>query len=695
MGAMEQGASAIQTRARSQAMIVLIAVAIAFPSIVLMRGEGGAWGARIITFVETLILAGWAPVLYLIAGAGYGRLIRRWIPAGAGRWCIELGFGLTALLSLTHLVGMLGFLTSVSAWLIAGIGAVLWLPSLGGLRLSSPVERVSPIHVAIVCGGMLALVMACNPPGVLWGSEYGGFDALSYHLQLPREWIEQGQVWPSDHNVYSYLPSYIESAYAHIALMMGDGMHADNGRAMISAQLLSAFMLILGAGCIGELARTTCTRVLPDADANLAGRIGTALAFGTPWLMVVGTLAYNEIAVVLLGSSALVVAMRTDIETWKRAILCGFIVGGACSCKPTALFMLAPSVGIVLLACSLRKQWVNATLGCVVVGAMTISPWLIRNELATGNPVFPQMHALFGDGHWSEAQHAIYASAHAFDGSILDRFMMLVVPDANGVDHVSRFRGLTNGQWGLTPVLGLIGLVGMLVVMRTHRAGFVALLVVGVPIGAWAMLTHVQSRFLIPLAPSLIVLGSLLIVRIANQPAREAGAKIVCIAALMWSIGHALIQNRGNPFVVFDLGPGYAMGVYDIDPMPWTGALNRIAHGDDTIYLLGDATPISVIGDVRYNTVYDDWLIANAMETHPNDPGSWTQYLRDEGIDLVVVSFSEIDRYARSGWVPDSVDPDRLIVWIDSLGSPIEVWSDPSSQIPIRAIFRLTQTPTP
>lgn len=673
----------------------MIAVAILFPAIVLMRGEGGPWVARVITLVETLILAGWAPALYLIAGAGYGRLIRRWVPAGLGRWSIELGFGMTALLSITHLMGMLGFLTSVSAWVITGIGVVLFFPIIKELRSASPIERVSPIHIAIVCGGMLALVMACNPPGVLWGSEYGGFDALSYHLQLPREWIEQGRVWPSDHNVYSYLPSYIESAYAHIALLMGEGIHAGNGRAMISAQLLSAFMLIVSAGCIGELARTTCTRVLPDADANIAGRIGTALAFGTPWLMVVGTLAYNEIAVVLLGSSALIVAMRSDIETWKRAILCGFIVGGACSCKPTALFMLAPSVGIVLLACSPRKHWIVATLGCVVVGAMTIAPWLIRNELATGNPVFPQMHAFFGDGHWSEAQHAIYASAHAFDGSIVDRFLMLVVPDADGVDHVSRFRGLTNGQWGLTPLLGLIGLVGLLVVMRTHRAGFVALLVVSVPIGAWAVMTHVQSRFLIPLAPSLIVLGSVLIVRIANQPAREAISKFVCIGALMWSIGHALVQNRGNPFVLFDLGPGYAMGSYDIDPLPWTGALNRIASEDDTIYLLGDATPISITSDVRYNTVYDDWMIADAMDAHPNDPVAWTRYLRDEGIDLVVVSFSEIDRYARSGWLPESLDSDQLIVWIDSLGSPIEVWSDPNTQIPIRAIFRLTETPTP
>ena len=696
MVAMEQDAATKVTQTRAQALAALTAVAIAFPAVLLMRGEGGPWFARVITLVETLIFAGWAPLLYLIASAGYGRLIRRWIPKRTGRWCIELGFGLTVLLSLTHITGMLGFLTSISAWVITGIGIALFLPVHKELKGSFSTERVTLIHIVIVCGLMLALVMACNPPGILWGSEYGGFDALSYHLQLPREWIEHGRIWPSDHNVYSFLPSYMEGAYAHIALMMGDGMHADNGQALISTQLLSAFMLILAAGSIGELARLTCDRIVPDADARLAGRIGMALAFGTPWLIVVGTLAYNEIAVVLLGSAALIVAMRADIETWKRAVLCGLIVGGACSCKPTALFMLAPSVGIVLLACSPKKHWIVMSMVCVVVGSLTIAPWLIRNELATGNPVFPQLHGIFHDGHWNETQHAIYASAHAFGGSILDRFMMLVVPDANGIDHVSRFRGFTNGQWGLIPALGVFGALGLLFTMKTHRAGFVALLALGGPIIAWAMLTHLQSRFLIPLAPTLIVLGSVLIVRIPNRPAREAVAKITCISVLMWSIGHALVQNRGNPFVLFDLGPGYALGEYEMQQLPWTAALNRLAGEDDTIYLLGDATPIYIRGDVRYNTVYDDWMIAEAIESNPNDPKAWTQHLRNRGVDLVVVAFSEIERYARSEWLPDPVDPDRLIVWIDSLGSPIQVWSDPQTQIPIRAIFRITpDTPTP
>lgn len=666
---------------------VLILIALAFAGVLLMRGQGGPWSARAIAIIDTLLNAAWAPLIYLLAGAGFGRLVGRWVPLGRGRWGIELGFGLTLLLSITHLIGMLGLLSTLSAWVITGTGLLLFLPRLKEQDISSD-DEVKPIHIAIACGITLTLLMACNPPGALWGSEYGGFDALSYHLQLPREWIEQGRIWPSEHNVYSFLPSYVESAYAHMALLGGGGMHADGARAAMSAQLLSALMLILSAAAIGDLGRVACARLLPEADELLAGRVAAVLTLGTPWLLVVGTLAYNEIAVVLLGACALLAAMHTETAPWKRGVLCGLIVGGACSCKPTALFLLAPSVGIVLLACTARRQWVVATLACCVAGALTIAPWLIRNELATGNPVFPQLAGVFGPGHWSEAQHAVYAAAHSFDGSLLDRFAMLTLPDADGVNHVSRFRGFTNGQWALTPLLGFAGLVSLLASRSTRRAGLVAGLVLGVPISAWAVLTHLQSRFLIPLAPVLIVLGSVAIARIGSTPLRRALTRIVALIAVLWSTGLALVQNQGNPFVFLDLGPDLWLGEVEVEGEPWTATLNRYSGEGDTVYLLGDATPFYVRGDVRYNTVYDRWLIEDAIERHPDEPGRWSGMLAARGVDIVVIALSEIDRYARSGWLPESIDPDRLVEWIDGLGEAVMVWRDPRG-VPMRAVYRL------
>ncbi|MFG0298439.1 MAG: hypothetical protein ACF8K1_02415 [Phycisphaerales bacterium JB047] len=676
-----------------RALVGLSCIGLLFVGVLLMRGMGGPWSARAATVLLTLIESGWAPLLYLLSALGLGRIARSWAGSGNGRWMIELGAGLTIAMTLTHLLGITGMLNPYTAWCITGLGLAMLSPALmrRGSINAAPCT-LTPLNAVVVCGGLLALVMACNPPGWLWGSEYGGFDALSYHLQLPRDWIEQGRIWPSEDSVYSFLPSGIESVYMHLSLLMGGGMLDHNARPALSAQILSALMLILSAATIGALTRASMERVMPQSDARVGATLGAVLTLGTPWLLVVGTLGYNEIAVVLLGSCTLLVAMRTDIDAWKRAVLCGLIVGGACSCKPTALFLLAPTVGVVLLASMPKRHWISATLLCCIVGALTIAPWLIRNELATGNPVFPQMRGVFGDGHWNDAQHAIYKAAHTFDGSVLDRFALLVLPDPDGIDHVSRFRGLTNRQWGPTPLLGLIGLLSLLLVRSTHRAGALACAALLLPIVAWAMLTHLQSRFLIPLAPILIVLGAMGIARIANQPARMALSRVVGLMALMSCTALAMVQQQGNPFLMLDLGPALSLGELEIDGAPWTATLNQITNDDEAVYLLGDATPFYVQGDVHYNTVYDRWLIEDAISAYPDDPQRWTGVLQEAGIDVIVIGFSEINRYARSGWLPESIDPQQLIEWIDSLGEPIQVWSSTPDIPPIRAVYRIHET---
>jgi hypothetical protein len=678
-----------------RAVLALALIGMLFVGVLISRGEGGPWSARAMGVLFTSIDSGWAPLLYMIGSLGLGRAVRGWLGAVRDRWVIELGVGFTLMLSLTHLLGVLGLLTTLSAWALTLVGVVLLIPDLRRVP-SDMLGRVtlSPISVAIVCSSLLALVMSLNPAGMLWGSEYSGFDALSYHLQLPREWIEHGRIWPSDHNVYSYLPGYIEGAYAHMALLSGGGMPDHAARASISAQLLSVLMLVLSAGAIGTLCSACVRRYVSQADQRTGSVLAAVLTLSTPWLLVVGTIAYNEMAVVLLGACALLVAISSELPIHRRAMLTALLVGGACSCKPTAIFLLAPAVGIVLLASAAPKRWIMITVLCVVIGALTISPWLIRNALGSGNPVFPQLPGVFGLGHWSVEQHGVYASAHRFKGSLIDRVGMLVLPDPDGMDHVSRFRGLTNLQWGLTPLLALFGLLTLLFTRSTRRLGMVAALALGLVVLGWVLLTHLQSRFLIPLAPLLIPLGAIGVAGVPSVPVRRAMSRVLAIGALTWCVGFAMLQGRGNPFSVLDLGPGVFLGDYELANPPWTATLNRLNTGGGSVYLLGDATPFYVRGDVRYNSVYDCWLIEDVIATHPDKPSEWTQALRAEGIGLVVVSFSEIERYARSGWLPGSIDLESLIRWIESLGEPIEVWSDPRTDAPLRAIFRISG-PTP
>ncbi len=675
------------------AVVAYVMIGILSLFVLLMKGAGGALPDRVASALFVTLDSGWVPALYLLGALGLGKLSRPLLtPSPTGR-VIELGVGLTLTLSLTHLLGMLGLLRPMTAWGITGIGLALLLPDArsGENTLSDAVRhaRLSVAGVAVLIGCVLVVLMACNPPGALWDSEYGAYDALSYHLQLPREWIEAGRIWPSDHNVYSFLPGYIEGAYAHMALMTGGNLLDGHARAAMSAQLFSAFMLIISAPAMGALSRRVIALRLPGAGAPAAVALSRALTLGTPWLIVVGSLAYNEMGVVLLGLCALSVAIETEISPRKRAILVALIAGGACSCKPTALFLLVPTLAVALLASMPRRRWLSTIVLGAIVGALTIAPWLMRNEIAAGNPVFPQLAGVLGAGRWTPAQHALYAGAHHFSGSPLDRFRFLLLPDPAGIDTVSRWRGFTNPQWGLTPWIALAGLIILLSRRRTHLLGAVGALALLLPVLAWMALTHLQSRFLIPLAPALIVAASIGIASIPTAVVREGLARAIAVLGVGWSILIALSQSGGNPFNLIDLGPGVFTGEIELPNAPWTATLNRVARPGDTIYLLGDATPFYVRSPVLYNTVYDRWCIQDAIEAHPEDPGAWSRSLKDDGVELVVVGFSEIDRFARSGWLPGSIDPQRLIAWIDALGQPIEVWSDPNSNAPIRAVFRL------
>ncbi len=685
-------------------MLVYILIGAGFAPILLAIGMGGGLLDRIVEAVFVVLNSAWIPLIYLVGSLGVGRIARRWTRATPTRWVIELSIGLTITLSLTHGLGVLGLLNPITAWIITGFGCLLV-----GLDLRTYADdfscaigrvTVSISGVGFVFGCVLVVAMGLNPPGVLWDSEFGSYDALSYHLQLPREWLEAGRIWPSEHNVYSFLPGYFESAYLHFACLANapkttstglSGFLANDAQVLMSTQLFSVILVIMSACAARSVARRAIELYLPDADLEdrHSGLCARVLMVGTPWIVVVGSLAYNEMGVVFLGIGALRVALERDASSTFRSVVTALIVGGACSIKPTALFLLAPSVGVVLLSTIPIRQWGKPiTLG-LVIGVLTLMPWLVRNEIATGNPVFPQLASVFGDGHWTDAQHAIYSDAHRFTGSILDRFMMLIVPDSNGTMHISQYRGFTNLQWAITPWVGLIGCIVLLARRTTRQLGFVVTGAIVLPILSWMMFTHLQSRFLVPMTPMLIGVGALGLASISYGQVRRSVVAICSIISIGWTILIAANQSSGNPFTLIDLGAGVFTSEVEIDNPPWTATLNTIAHPGEIIYLLGDATPFYLRSPILYNTVYDRWLIENAIGAHPDEPMRWMQSLHDEHIDLIVISFSELGRFARSGWLPESITPEQLNQWINTLTEPIYVWTNPQSHEPNRAVFRV------
>lgn len=679
----------------------------------------------------TLLDSGPAAAVYLLAAAGWGILLARPVGRMVGgtgdRPALAVGLGVSFMLTISHLMGISGCFggaigLSGRHWAVmpvaVGLAAAIW-PALRALHrgvdltlLAAPLSaglRI-PVAFAWICGSVVLLVAACNPPGVLWSSEFGGYDSLSYHLQLPREWLAEGALRPLPHNVYSFLPGYVEAAFLHLGTMTGAGdFLVGDGRVLLSCQLLSAGLAMLAAWSIGRVALAVArTAGLEAAQARVAASVSAAVALVIPWMAVVGSLAYTESAMVLLGAIAAAVAIDRGSNTDARAdrnharvmvfrgALAGWLVGVACGAKLTSILLFAPAVGVMLaVAAGHARLAALSLLGASAAGLFAIAPWMARNWFASGNPLFPHATELFGAGHWTVEQVERYASAHRFSGRWTERIRLMFMPD--GSDPAgARHRGFLHGQWGWFFPFATAAVAVLVAWARTRCAGVVFLVVIATQGVAWLTVTHLQSRFLLPaVVPGAAALGVLL-------AAARPGHRVLALmgAWLLLPAGVYLIhlyRREGpvghGPNVLLAIGPGAFTGsigraMYDsLEPderrrfLSEAGPsvyINMTARPEDTLYLLGDATPLYFTGRPLYNTTYDSSPFAQAVGEHPDSPPRWVDALLARGVTRVLVNYSEIDRLTRSGWIDPRLTDDAVRRSIGAFGRIERAWNNRS-----------------
>lgn len=655
--------------------------------------EGLGW------VLTSLVYAGGPAAIYLLAALGYGVLIGRWLIAGDDRRLVQPALGLGFMLMLSLVLGELGVLTPLVAagTCAVGLAALVRSVVVGGFGWLGATPRVGP-GWATIPAGCIVFIAASNPPGTLWNSEFGGYDALSYHLELPQEWLVAGRIEPLEHNVYSYLPSAVEAAYLHLAELTdaprstgpgeGYGLMAGDGWGVLSCQWLHAGMTLIACWSIGGLTLLVARRAgLDQRGQHMAASVAAGLTLATPWIVVVGSLAYNEMAMAALGAGAVACALLDGTRAWVRGAMVGALVGAACGAKPTAMFLIAPVAGIMVLATTPKRSWAPAILACVAAGALLLSPWLIRNVLHGGNPVFPAAAGLFGPAHWTQDQVARFASGHHFDGSLVDRLRLALWTNpatAPGDRAVERFRGVSNPQWGLFFGAALAASIAAVVVWwrrgsdaRVRLAGVVALVLgLGCQLVAWLLLTHIQSRFLIP-----CVLTGAPLIGIACAWIRPWRASVAVGAACV------VVQTTVTIFVwTQQMGgaPTSAMiaGVRTLKGEPFVPALhadipipavNKVS-GKDLVYLLGGSTPLYFSCPVLYHTTWDTSPLGELMRAHPGEPWAWAEALRQRGVVYVLADYAELMRLEQSGWYDADVTPDAVMRWLDEVGEPVLGW---------------------
>jgi hypothetical protein len=588
-----------------------------------------------------------AAALIGAAALGLGGLILRasrltGALATGERWGLAFGLGASGLGVITLGLGRLGW---IAPWPVrVGLGVIALAEAALLVRERRTAGKaVRPVGGAPRLGPTVGFALAAGPFLVIMalGSMLPtiDFDAIEYHLQGPKEYYQAGRIAFLPHNVYTSMPFSVEMLH-----LLGMEVLDDWWWGALVGQLLIAVHAPVAALMIARAALLLGSR--------RAAWFAAAVYLTTPWVYrlavlpyVEGPLGYYHAALVWAAARAWLEPDRaTRRGLWAAA---GLLAGGAMACKYPALVSAVIPFGLVALADAIRRRAPSAVLVFSLGWAAVMTPWLAKNVVDTGNPVYPLAYHVFGGRHWDEAMDRKWSNGHG------------PKPVSAGLlwESVRDVAGRSDWQSPLYVALAPLAF------LRPGSRRFAAAL------GAyaaylfltWWLLTHRLDRFWLPMLPVLAVL---------------AGLGADWTRRLSWSILLGLLLALAT---VANL----AYSSTALTAMPdWTGDLNALrtsvpqmlnpalASADADLppgaklLLVGQAAVFHVNHPVVYNTVFDDETFETLAKNRT--PAGVRDALKRLGVTHVYVDWKDIERY-RSPYnygFTDFVQPaefDRLV----------------------------------
>ena len=647
---------------------VLIAIAASFIVIALAEFYSRGYTPQILI---PLLLNGALLLLWLLCAFGLGLWIVRAMRiecAAILRGTISIAMGLGVLSLLILGLGCAGILNRWTAIAIVAAGAIAAAgPLLKSRRvLSAQIVNASPLTTfLVVLLPLFVIVVLCSmlPPGLLWRDEPNGYDVTEYHLQVPREWCEAGRIVPLQHNVFSYFPFNVEMHYLL-------AMHLCGGpwKGMYLAQLMHASFIVLTLLSIYALLVERYPR---------GAIVGAVIAAGVPWLALLAPMAYNEGGLLLFGTLAIGLALRglRESKATKWMLLAGAMAGFACGSKLTAgPMILAPLPIIVALArfafpllspaegrgegasiSNLKSEMSDETpltltppppestrdprrergpevIGALVAfwiaGALLFAPWLIRNCVWTGNPVFPEATTVFGKAHWTDTQVERWERANH-------------LPRPEQQNLAGRLRAAWD-QILADPRYAFVALplgVFAILLRRDPEAVCLGALLLFQAI-FWLFFTHLQSRFFVLSIPISALLFGPLLDRI--NPWLSAPLAVIVVA-----IGTTVLTLKINALETHFAG--YQIPLFGVAGVGSLHDLSYLPVNDDgrSYELVGDGQAFLYdipMKRLYYRTVFD-------VDAQPGESAeqAWRKGWPPDGPGVYVIrNDPELERFHRT-----------------------------------------------
>ncbi len=552
-------------------------------------------------------------MLIVAAGLGLGDLVLRGLGVRSSlswreRIPLAFGLGMIGLALGTLILGRMGML---NPWLVRGGLVVLAGCATRIGKGTAPVarrDRGRVIGMVLITAPFLILMaLAAMLPTI-------DYDAIEYHLQGPKEYYLRGKIAFLPHNVYASMPFGVEMLHLLGMLVLGDWW-----RGALVGQLVVMVHAPMAAAMVGMAATKLAS--------PRAGWFAAIVYLTTPWVYRLGALPYVE-GPMLFYHAALIwgctVALHPSlIRHWS---ILGLLAGGAMSCKYPALISAVIPFGLMAVLTRSPK----AVLGFALGVSVAIGPWLVKNVIDTGNPVYPLQNKIFGGKPWSADREAKWQNAH---GPKPPSWMALQ-------DGLLDVAGRSDWQSALFVALGPLALLRR----ESRKSSVVLLTYVSYIFATWFFLTHRLDRFWLPVLPPLailagqgadwcrsrawsVVLGLVMTIAIVTN---LVACTTPLTALIEWTDSLVTMRTR----IPRILNP--ALATLDAELPPGAKPL-----------LVGQAAVFHLNHEVVYNTVFDDEILETlARDRSPEDV---RRALIARGITHVYVEWPEIARHRKPG----------------------------------------------
>lgn len=310
-------------------------------------------------------------ILSSFAAAGVGRRLVAVMTDGldeSEKTVAGMTLGLGMLSLSVFLLGAVGLFKPWACALLLGFFWLIAWPAVGPMTdsLRAGMHRASekPWLCLLIGLPLFFTFWACLVPP-------HQYDSLVYHLKLPQEYLRVGRLHAPEGLVYSHFPQNGEMLFT-LALALGSDL---------LAQMYVWLATVLTVGWL-----LTFGRRLTTAAPWAAVLVATHSS-----VLVMSSTTYVEPLVMLWCTAAILAFEASEVGAKKGLlILSAVFTGLALGTK-----YYAGLTAVLLFARLVHRDRLRESGVFVLVVTSVFAPWMIKNAVLVGNPVFPFLHKLF------------------------------------------------------------------------------------------------------------------------------------------------------------------------------------------------------------------------------------------------------------------------------------------------------------